>query len=66
MALPKRYAKKRAIAKRRRLNAKARHLRQQQEAQRAIDALHQALLDVGLPDHLVAEIEGRLKAQKNC
>jgi hypothetical protein len=41
MALPKRYAKKRAIAKRR-LNAKARHLRQQQEAQRAIDALHQA------------------------
>lgn len=63
MALPKRYAKKRAIAKRR-LNAKARHLRQQQEAQRAIDALHQALLDVGLPDPLVAEIEGRLKAQK--
>ena len=64
MALPKRYAKKRAIAKRRRLNAKARHLRQQQEAQRAIDALHQALLDVGLSDHLVVEIERRLKAQK--
>ena len=64
MALPKRYAKKRAIAKRRRRNAKARHLRQQQEAQRAIDALHQALLDVGLSDHLVVEIERRLKAQK--
>ena len=64
MVLPKRDAKKRALAKRRRLNAKARHLRQQQEAQRAIDALHQALLDVGLSDHLVVEIERRLKAQK--
>lgn len=65
MALPKRYVKKQAKAKRRsRLNAKARHQRQQQEAQRAIDALHQALHDLGLPVHLVAEIEGRLKAQK--
>jgi len=65
MALPKRYAKKQTKAKRRsRLNAKARHQRQQQDAQRAIDALHQALHDLGLPDHLVAEIEGRLKAQK--
>lgn len=65
MALPKRYAKKQAKAKRRsRLNAKARHLRQQQDAQRSIDALHQALHDLGLPDHLVVEIEGRLKAQK--
>lgn len=65
MALPKRYAKKQAKAKRRsRLNAKARHQRQQQDAQRAIDALHQALHDLGLPDQLVAEIEGRLKAQK--
>jgi hypothetical protein len=65
MALPKRYAKKQAKAKRRdRLNAKARHLRQQQDAQRTIDALHQALHDLGLPEHLVVEIEGRLKAQK--
>src|SRR5687767_8293898 len=64
MALPKRYAKPQAKAKcRRRLNANARHLRQQQDAQRAIDALHQALHDLGLPNHLVVEIEGRLKAQ---
>ncbi len=58
MALPKRYANKRAKAKRRgRLNAKTRHLRQQQDAQRSIDALHQALHDLGLPDHLVVEIK---------
>ena len=65
MALPKRYAKKQAKAKsRRRLHTKTRHLRQQQDAQRAINALHQALHDLGLPDQLVLEIEGRLKAQK--
>ena len=65
MALPKRYANKQAKAKRRRrLNAKARHLRQQQDAPRSIDTLHQALHDFGLPDHLVVEIEGRVKAQK--
>lgn len=65
MALPKTYAKKQAKAKKRqRLNAKARHQRQQQDAQRTIDTLHQALHDLGLPDHLVAEIEARLKAQK--
>ena len=49
---------------RRRLNAKERHERQQKQAQRDIDALHQALHDVGVPDHLVIEIEGRLRAQK--
>ena len=65
MGLPKRDAKKQAKAKsRRRLHTKARHLRQQQDAQRAINALHQALHDLGLPDQLVLEIEGRLKAQK--
>jgi hypothetical protein len=65
MALPKRYARKKTKAKRRnRLNAQARHLRQQQDAQRAINALHQALHELGLPAHLVVEIEGRLKAQK--
>jgi DDE superfamily endonuclease len=65
MALPKRYAKKQAKATcRRRLNAKARHQRQQQQAQRHIDALHQALVDLGLPDNLVVEIEGRLRSQK--
>lgn len=65
MALPKRYAKQQAKAKeRQRQNAKARHQRQQQDAQRYINTLHQALTELGLPDHLVLEIEGRLKAQK--
>lgn len=65
MALRKRYAKKQAKAKRRqRLNAQARHQHQQHQAQRAIDALHQALHDLGLPDNLVLEMEGRLRAQK--
>ena len=59
------YAKKQTKAiKRRRLNAKQRHERQQRQAQRDIDALHQALHELGLPDHLVIEIEGRLRAQK--
>ncbi len=59
------YAKKQAKAiQRRRLNAKERHERQQRQAQRDIEALHQALLDLSLPDDLIAEIEGRLHAQK--
>ena len=49
---------------RRRLGAKERHERQQKRAQRDIEALHQALYDLGLPDHLVTEIEGRLRTQK--
>ena len=65
MAPAKRYAKKRSKAIiRRRLNAKERHERQQQQAQRDLDALHQALHDVGLPDDLAIEIEGRLRSQK--
>jgi len=35
---------------RRRLGAKERHERQQKRAQRDIEALHQALDDLGLPD----------------
>ena len=46
------------------LNAKERHEHQQRQAQRDIEALHQALHDLGLPDDLVTEIEGRLRAQK--
>ena len=49
---------------RRRLNARERHERQQKQAQRDIEALRQALDDLGLPDDLVIEIEGRLRAQK--
>lgn len=59
------YAKKQANAlNRRRLNAQEHHQRQQRQAQRDIEALRQALDDLGLPDHLVSEIEGRLRAQK--
>ena len=57
-----RYAKKQAKAtKRRRLNAQERLRKQRAEAQRYIEALHHALEDLGFPDTLVAEIEGRLR-----
>jgi hypothetical protein len=65
MTLPKRYAKKHAKAKcRQHFHAKARHQHQQQQAQRAINALHHALHDLGLPENLVLEITARLQAQK--
>src|SRR5512134_1390840 len=65
MSLTKRDVKKHAKAiARRRLQAKERHEHQQRQAQRDIDALHQALHDVGLPDDLVIEIEGRLRSQR--
>jgi len=65
MTPSRRYAKKHTKAiHRRRLNAQERHQHQQQQAQRHIDALRQALDDLGLPDNLVIEIEGRLRAQK--
>jgi hypothetical protein len=65
MSRTQRYVKKHTKAiQRRRLQAKARHEHQQRQAQRDIDALHQALHDVGLPNDLVLEIEGRLRAQK--
>jgi DDE superfamily endonuclease len=61
----RRYAKKRAKAiHRHRLNPQQRQQRQQHQAQRHIEALRQALYDLGLPDNLVIEIEGRLRAQK--
>jgi hypothetical protein len=59
------YVKKQAKAiQRRRLNAQERHNHQQKQAQRDIEALRQALDELGLPDNLVTEIEGRLRAQK--
>ena len=64
MSPAKRDAQKHAKARRRRLNAQERHERQQKQAQRDIEALRQALHDLGLPDNLVLEIEGRLRAQK--
>ena len=65
MSLLKRYAKKQAKARqRRRHNAHERLQRDQAQAQRALAALEQALHDLGLPDNLVKEIEGRLGAQQ--
>ena len=54
MTPTRRYAHKQAKAlKRRRLNAQERHVHQQRQAQRDIEALRQALDDLGLPDDLV-------------
>ena len=65
MSPSKRYAKKQAKARqRRRLQAHERLERDRRQAQRAAEALHQALEDLGLPDNLVAEIEGRLRSQQ--
>ena len=58
-------AKKQAKASaRRRRTAQERLQRDQQQAQRAIDALEQALDTLGLPNNLVKEIEGRLRRQQ--
>ena len=60
----KRYAKKQAKARqRRRLQAHERLERDRRQAQRAVEALHQAIAALGLPANLVAEIEGRLRSQ---
>jgi DDE superfamily endonuclease len=65
MPRAKRYANKQAKArKRRQLKAQERLKQQRAQAQRYIEAIHQALKDVGFPDTLVAEIEGRLRAQQ--
>ncbi len=66
MSPMKRYAKKQAkTTKRRRLQAQERLRQQRAEAQRDIEAIHQALEDLGFPDTLVAEIEGRMQAQQS-
>src|SRR5215470_6318760 len=60
-----RCAKKRAKARRRRYRkAHERLARDRRQAQHAAEALQQALEDLGLPDNLVAEIEGRLRSQQ--
>lgn len=48
----------------RRRNARERLARDRCQAQQAIEALEQALYDLGLPDNLVKEIEGRLRRQQ--
>ena len=65
MSPTKRYAKKQAKARqRRRHTAHERLQRDHAQAQRAIEALEQALQDLGLPENLVKEIEGRLRRQQ--
>ena len=65
MSLTTRSAKKRAKARQhRRLKAQERLERDRRQAQRAAEALQQALDALGLPADLVAEIEGRLRSQK--
>src|SRR5713101_1078693 len=65
MSQTKRYAKKQAKARqRRRRNAQERLDHDRHQAQQAAEALHQALEELGLPDTLVSEIEGRLRSQQ--
>ena len=49
---------------RRRLTARERLARDRRQAQQAAKALQQALDDLGLPENLVAEIEGRFRSQQ--
>jgi hypothetical protein len=60
-AYQKRHVKAR---QRRRLHAQERLARDRRQAQHTAEALHQALHDLGLPEDLVAEIEGRLRSQQ--
>jgi hypothetical protein len=60
-----RSVKKHAKARQpRRLKAQERLERDHRQAQQAAEALEQALHDLGLPENLVAEIEGRLRSQQ--
>jgi Transposase DDE domain len=66
MSPAKRCAKKHAKAThRRRLQVQERLARDRRQAQHAAEALQQALENLGLPEHLVAEIEGRLRSQQH-
>jgi hypothetical protein len=60
-AYQKRHAK---ASQRRRRTAQERLARDRRQAQHAAEALQQALDALGLPEGLVAEIEGRLRSQK--
>jgi hypothetical protein len=65
MSPANRYANKQAKARqRRRLNAQQRLERDRRQAQQAAEALHHALEELGLPETLVSEIEGRLQSQQ--
>jgi hypothetical protein len=65
MSLAPRHIKKHAKARqRRRLKAQERLERDRRQAQHAAKVLEQALHELGLPEDLVAEIEGRLRSQQ--
>src|SRR5438093_3766792 len=65
MSLHTRHAKKHAKARqRRRRTAQERLAHDRRQAQHAAKVVEQALQDLGLPDNLVAEIEGRLHSQQ--
>src|ERR671924_176287 len=65
MTWTKAYQKRHAKARQRhRRTAQERLARDRRQAQRATEALQQALDDVGLPEDLVTEIEGRLRSQQ--
>jgi hypothetical protein len=65
MSPTKQYVKKHTKTRqRRRLKAHERLARDRRQAQRAAEALHQALETLGLPEVLVVEIEGRLHSQQ--
>jgi hypothetical protein len=62
---PKAYQKRHAKARRRRYRtAQERLARDRRQAQHAAEVLEQALHDLGLPETLVTEIEGRLRSQQ--
>src|SRR4030095_6154625 len=64
MSSSKAYQKRQAKARQRRyLKAQERLERDRRQAQQATKVLEQALDDLGLPENLVAEIEGRLRSQ---
>src|SRR5215468_7098305 len=65
MSPAKRCAQKHAKARRRRYRKVYERLaRDRRQAQHAAEALQKALDDLGLPDDLVTEIEGRLRSQQ--
>ena len=66
MSSHKRDTKKQAKTRqRRRLTAQERLARDRRQAQHAAKVLEQALHSLGLPENLVAEIEGRLRSQQH-
>ena len=65
MSRPRQYHKQQAKAiQRRRHTATERLQRDRRQAQQTAEALQQALNDLGLPEDLVTEIEGRLRSQQ--